>query len=115
LKKYNTSIIELSKLIRDRKNFKIKLPGSSKIYGPVYHVAMFLEEELIIFNAAQGPDDCFFIGKIKKTGIDKTDKRWYDVKCILRPGLRDPERKVNWLPKARINKKSIICEIRVIR
>jgi hypothetical protein len=113
--KYSASIIELSKLLRRRKDFKLKLPGSNSLFGPVYDVSMFLEGEFIAFEADQISNEYFFIGQIKKTGMDKTGKRWYDVKCILRPAVHDPVRKINWLPKARILRKSIICEIRAIR
>ena len=113
--RYSSSIIELSKLLKGRKDFRLKLPGSSKLFSPFYNITMFLERELVIFMSTQISDEYFFIGEIKKTGIDASGKRWFDVKCILRPPLRDPARKVNWLPKARIDKASIICEIRATR
>jgi len=113
--RYNASVIELSKLLKGKKDFKLKLPGYTRFFGPYYDVTIFLEGELVIFDASQVSDEYFFVGEIKNTGLDRAGKLWFDVKCILRPPSRDPARKVNWLPKARITRESIICEIRAIK
>ena len=98
-------------VLRKRRQFKIKLPGNHRLFVPEYHVTLYLVGDIIIFRAAQLNEKYFFIGKIVRIGKD-ADQQWYDVDCILRPKGRDPERLVNWLPKARIHRKSILCEIK---
>ena len=113
--KHSTSIAELSKRLKRRENFKLLLPGSLIIFRPLYDVALFVEGDIVAFQAVHISSEFFFIGTIRRSGMNEVGQRWYDVVCILRPETRDPTRVVNWLPKARISRASIICEIKAIR
>jgi hypothetical protein len=112
---YSESIIELSARISKRKPFKLKLPGDARLFQPIYDGGFFIEGDIIIFATRPCADEYLFIGRIKNIGLKPTGERWYDVDCILRPKARDPARKVNWLPKARIKKDKILCEIEAIK
>ena len=107
----NIDMFMLGKIIRKKETFKMKLPDSARLYSPAYDVHMYLEEDIVIFEAANVNTGYFFIGKIKRTGVNRFGHRWYDVVCILRPGNRHTAYKTNWLPKARITRGAILCEL----
>ncbi len=106
---YNTD--ELARLIRRRKSFRIKLPHNLKIYRPVYDVTFYIVGDVVAFDAAH--QLLPFIGIIQKLGIKQGGVHWYDIQCIKRGQDRDPKGRINWLPKARINRSSILCEMRM--
>jgi len=77
----------------------------------MYDVTGYMEGDIVAFEAAQISQNYFYIGVVKHVGKTKEGYRCYDVDCILRPKDHDPMHHVNWLPKARIQKAAILCEI----
>jgi len=102
---YSESLINLSKLVRQRKFFRIKLPGRRGFYIPHYGGHIFLEKEIIVFEPTNRSS--VFIGIIENVitiGV-------YKVYCIQRGEKRDPLRKVNWMINGTVSRKNILCEL----